>query len=304
MKRSLLNILAPIDFSEAEKSALRVAIDFCRQHNAVLHLLYVMESRYIITGSPRDVNTFEISHTINERARTCMYEKYETILKEYKLAVQIHMPSGMPYDEICSAADEIPTDLIVMGTRGISGAKNSSAGSATAGVIKNSTRSVLIVPAYFEAAVFREILFPVRPVKGVIDKYQFIQSFLREVKSSVHIANLYLQSEVEERLIYNDNEQLFAMMPANNSANLTYLKKLYVCSNFATKVLELSKVFPIDFIIINSWLDYKGLDFSPGSYIQQIINLANIPVLSFPKEFNLFRKTRQINNLKLHPFNK
>jgi len=39
MKRSLLNILAPIDFSEAEKSALRVAIDFCRQHNAVLHLL-------------------------------------------------------------------------------------------------------------------------------------------------------------------------------------------------------------------------------------------------------------------------
>ncbi len=109
---------------------------------------------------------------------------------------------------------------------------------------------------------------------------------------------------MEERLIYNDNEQLFAMMPADNSANLTYSKKLYVCSNFATKVLELSKVFPIDFIIINSWLDYKGLDFSPGSYTQQIINLANIPVLSFRKEFNLFRKTRQINNLKLHPFNK
>jgi hypothetical protein len=76
MKRSLLNIPAPIDFSESGKSALRVAIDFCRQHNAVLHLLNVMENRYIITGSPRDVNTFEISHTINERARTSMYEKY------------------------------------------------------------------------------------------------------------------------------------------------------------------------------------------------------------------------------------
>jgi hypothetical protein len=213
------------------------------------------------------------------------------------------MPSEIRYDEICSAADEIPTDLIVMGTLGISGAKESSAGSATAGVIKNSTRPVLIVPAYFEAAVFREILFPVRPVKGVIDKYQFRQSFLREVKPSVHIANLYLQSEVEERLIYIDNEQLFTMIPADNTADLTYSKKIYLCRNFATKVLELSKVFPIDLIIINSWLDYNGLDFCPGSYTQQIINLANIPVLSFCKGFNLFRKTRQINNLNLHPFN-
>ncbi|MEO7766826.1 MAG: universal stress protein [Ferruginibacter sp.] len=303
MKPSLLNILAPIDFSEAGKNALKVAIDLCKQHNAVLHLLYVLENRYVISSPEAEVNILEMAHIINERARTCLYEKYEEILKEYKLQVQIHMPVGIPYNEICCAADEIPIDLIVMGTHGKSGAREFSVGSTTANVVKNATKPVLTVPANFETSVFREILFPVRPVKGIIDKYQFMQSFLSGVESSVHIANLYLECEVEERLFYNDRKELFEMEPLVNSTGITCSKKLYVCDHFATKVLELSKNLPIDLIIINSCLEYDGIDFFASRYTQQVINQAKIPVLSFRKGFNLFKEKGTGKKPTLYSFN-
>ncbi|MEP7145187.1 MAG: universal stress protein [Ferruginibacter sp.] len=303
MKSHLLNILAPIDFSEAGKSALRVAVDLCKQHHAVLHLLFVLENRYIISSAETDVNRLEMIQEINERARTCLYEKYETILKECELRVQIHMPVGIPYNEICCAADEIPINLIVMGTHGRSGVKEFLVGSTTANVIKNTTKSVLTVPSNFETPVFRKILFPVRPVKGIIDKYQFMQSFLSGVASSVHIANLYLESEVEERLFHNDKKELFEMMPLLNDTKLDYSKKLYVCNSFATKVLELSSTLPIDLIIINSCLDYSGIDFFAGRYTQEVINYAKIPVLSFRKGFNLFKATRQEKKPIQYSFN-
>ncbi|MEP7111416.1 MAG: universal stress protein [Ferruginibacter sp.] len=293
MKSSLLNILAPIDFSEAGKSALKVGIDLCKQHDAVLHLLYVLENRYVISNPSTEVYTLKMRHEINERARTCLYEKYETILREYQLRVQIHMPVGIPYDEICRAADEIPIDLIVMGTHGISGVKEFLVGATTSSVIKNATKPVLTVPANFEPGVFREVLFPVRPVKGIIDKYQFIQSFLSGVESSIHIANLYLQSEVEERLFLNDEKEFFEMVPLNNNNNLTYSKKVYVCNNFAARVLELSRTLPIDLIVINSCLDYNGLDFFMSRYTQQVINQAEIPVLSFRKGCDIFKEAKR-----------
>ncbi|MEO5889448.1 MAG: universal stress protein [Ferruginibacter sp.] len=302
MKSNILNILAPVDFSEAGKNALRVAVDLCKQHNAVLHLLYVLENRYIISGLATDYNRPEMINEINNRARTWLYEIYETIVRKNELHVKMHMPVGIPYNEICCTADEISSDLIVMGTHGKSGVKEFLVGSTTANVIKNAARSVLTIPAYFEKG-FTEILFPVRPVKGIIDKYQFLQSFLRGVESAVHIANLYLESEVEERLFYNDKKELFEMGPLINNTNITYSKKLYVCNNFAKKVLELSRTLPIDLVIINCCLDYNGLDFFVSGYAQQVINCAKIPVLSFREGFDLFEQTGRGEELTQCSFN-
>ncbi len=303
MKPHLLNILAPIDFSSAGENALRLAIDLGRQHDATLHLIYVLENRYIMSGSATDINVFEMSREIKERARACLHEKYETISKKHNLRVQIHMPVGIPYDEICKVTDEIPIDLIVIGTHGRSGVKEFLAGSTTIAVLKNATKPVLTVPVYCKTTEFREILFPVRPVKGIIDKYQFMQSFLKGVESSVHIASLYLESEVEERLFLNDTKELFEMMPLINDTNLAFTKKLYVCNNFAGKVLDLSRTLPIDLIIINSCLDYSGLEFFVSPYTEQIIKHSKIPVLSFKNGFDLFKQNRQGKKARQYPFN-
>jgi len=62
------------------------------------------------------------------------------------LKVTLHEPTGMVAEEILLQADSLNTDLIVMGTHGHGAMYNLLVGSATKGVLKHSTRPVLVVP--------------------------------------------------------------------------------------------------------------------------------------------------------------
>jgi len=62
------------------------------------------------------------------------------------LKVTLHEPTGMVAEEILLQADSLNADLIVMGTHGHGAMYNLLVGSATKGVLKHSTRPVLLVP--------------------------------------------------------------------------------------------------------------------------------------------------------------
>ena len=53
-----------------------------------------------------------------------------------------------------------------------------------------------------------------------------------------------------------------------------------MCKNYAKKVLELAKKEKVDLIVINASLDYKWRQFFVGPYAQQVVNHAQVPVLS------------------------
>jgi nucleotide-binding universal stress UspA family protein len=63
------------------------------------------------------------------------------------IKVSLHEPTGAVAEEILNQADELNADLIVMGTHGHGAMYNLLVGSATKGVLKHSTRPVLLVPA-------------------------------------------------------------------------------------------------------------------------------------------------------------
>ena len=63
------------------------------------------------------------------------------------IKVSLHEPTGTVAEEILNQGDELNADLIVMGKHGHSAMYNLLVGSATKGVLKRSTRPVLLVPA-------------------------------------------------------------------------------------------------------------------------------------------------------------
>jgi len=63
------------------------------------------------------------------------------------IKVTLHEPTGAVAEEILNQRDAINADLIVMGTHGHDAMYNLLVGSATKGVLKHSTRPVLLVPA-------------------------------------------------------------------------------------------------------------------------------------------------------------
>ena len=72
--------------------------------------------------------------------------RWQTAIAQAGLKVTLHEPTGKVAEEILSQADAMSADLIVMGIHGHGAMYNLLVGSATKGVLKHSTRPVLLVP--------------------------------------------------------------------------------------------------------------------------------------------------------------
>ena len=72
--------------------------------------------------------------------------KWQEEIAQDGIKVSFHEPTGVVAEEILNQADEVNADLIVMGTHGHSAMYNLLIGSAAKGVLKHSTRPVLLVP--------------------------------------------------------------------------------------------------------------------------------------------------------------
>lgn len=286
MQNKIQNVLAATDFSDLGANAIRLAVKLCKQNNAVLHLIHVVENRYIIPGTDSGIALPVLVREIDAESREKLYNLYESVLRTENIPVQLHMPEGIPFDEICRAAEEMPIDLVVLGTHGTSGFREFFMGTTAYSVIKNTTKPVLTIPGSFSKDGFQKILFPVRAVPGIKEKFEYIQPILEQSENAaIHIAALSKSGHEAELLDHKDALHEIILHLKKSAAKYTH--EMYTCSNFADKVLEISAMQEADLIVINATLDYKWTQFFIGPYTQQVINHSRVPVLSFRKAVNI-----------------
>jgi len=144
------SILCPIDFSEHSRLALQYAVAVARRGKAVLRTLYIndpflvasaaaaLHDRDFTKRSARELDEF-IDATIAPSTR-----------KQLRLTSSVSI--GNPSDQIVKAANSHRTDLIVLGTHGLTGAARLFMGSTTLGVLQRSTVPVLAIPRRDSAA--------------------------------------------------------------------------------------------------------------------------------------------------------
>lgn len=139
-------ILVPIDFSDHSSAALDLAIDLARATGATLHLLHCYPvdpgaiSPYGIVlpeGFDRDVR----------EAAGRELARWADKAGSAGVAVEQHLSSMFPAEVIAQTAEEIGADLIVMGTRGLSGLKHVLLGSIAERVLRIAHTPVLTVKA-------------------------------------------------------------------------------------------------------------------------------------------------------------
>jgi nucleotide-binding universal stress UspA family protein len=158
-------ILVPIDFSDVTPPVIELSRQLAKALGADIHLVHVKELTaaaapgtlgYGLAGMPElapmsgvPVPGFEpMPETIfeDERQRSKL-AKWQGEISQDGIKVSLHEPTGAVAEEILNQADELNADLIVMGTHGHGAMYNLLVGSATKGVLKHSTRPVLLVPA-------------------------------------------------------------------------------------------------------------------------------------------------------------
>jgi nucleotide-binding universal stress UspA family protein len=158
-------ILVPIDFSDVTPPMIDVARQLAKTLGAEIRLIHVKELTagatpgtlgYGLAGMPElapmsgvPVPGFQpMPETIaeDEDQKSKLVGWQEEIAQD-GIKVSLHEPSGAVAEEILNQADEFDADLIVMGTHGHGAMYNLLVGSGTKGVLKHSTRPVLLVPA-------------------------------------------------------------------------------------------------------------------------------------------------------------
>jgi nucleotide-binding universal stress UspA family protein len=136
------SIMVPIDFSEYSKNALKYAIDFAKQFNAKMFLIYVVEP--IIYPADFSMGQIAIPSAdidLQSRASEELIHLAKTIGSE--LHVETIIKTGKPFVEIIDAAKEKDVDLIIIATHGHTGVEHLLFGSTAEKVVRKAPCPVL-----------------------------------------------------------------------------------------------------------------------------------------------------------------
>lgn len=137
------NILVAHDFSDRSGAAVRVAGEWARAFDAAITLLHVVEpvvypEFYAINALSDDVMT-----RLQDRATEALDEAAMEILEG--LTVKTRVLIGRAIDTIIAEAQSENYDLVVMGTRGLTGLETLVLGSVAEGVLRRCPVPLLTV---------------------------------------------------------------------------------------------------------------------------------------------------------------
>jgi len=262
------HILLPTDFSDNALNAIDYALKLFKNENCTFYFLNVVEMQI-----PTTLNlTNKLLDTLNENA----LKKLEELRKQKMLACAI---SNFNFETIVSSEylvyaiiQEVIAhniDIVVMGTKGTTGAKEFFFGRNTNAVIKKMNLCpVLVVPEKFDFEIPTQIAFPT-------DFKRFYSDI--ELKPLKDIATLY-NSDI--RVVHiNVEDNLSSKQENNMKALKQYLKKFeysfHWMPNFAKKAKSINifiEELEIDMLVM---VNYKH------SFIENIINEHVIQKVGF-----------------------
>jgi nucleotide-binding universal stress UspA family protein len=128
-------ILLPTDFSEFSSQALRHALALARKFKARLNVVYVIPQIYPV-GEAMFVGTpWLATPEVRKRAEEDIHA-FMASAREARIDYGMEIREGDPWREILDAAEELPADLVVMGTHGRSGPERFFLGSVTEKLVR------------------------------------------------------------------------------------------------------------------------------------------------------------------------
>lgn len=160
------SILAPVDFSDASRGALRHAAVLAEHFGAGLVVMTATDP-LLAEAAAMGTSAEHVTEETLEALRAFVRETLDRPLKG--VSVTYEAPTGKPHDEILRAARAHRSDLLVISSHGLTGFRRMFFGSTTERVLRETAVPVLVVPGHKRGpdslaeaiASVRRILVPV-----------------------------------------------------------------------------------------------------------------------------------------------
>ena len=138
------NIVVAVDFSEPSERALEFAVGLAGRVKAKIHLVHSFHVP--IPGPTPDTIVFprDMWTSMRDAASRRLEATLERLERE-GIEAQLHLRPGYAVLAIHETVEEVGADLIVMGTRGLSGLRHVLLGSIAERTVRSATCPVITV---------------------------------------------------------------------------------------------------------------------------------------------------------------
>jgi len=184
-------ILVPCDFSSQAIDAFRVALDIAKQSKGEVHLLNVIEipimyDTVLMPSLSFEETLFKELKATADKQFAKLKNKYA---KEFKKLTTASI-YGITALAILNYVEDEEIDLVVMGSKGVSGMEEALIGSNAEKIVRRSSVPVLIVKKYYKVSSIKNIVFPStleQDHEDLVMKVKLLQNFFKATLNIVHI---------------------------------------------------------------------------------------------------------------------
>ncbi|MEP2058839.1 MAG: universal stress protein [Maribacter litoralis] len=216
----MTRILLPTDFSENALTAIRYALTLYKDLKCTFFLLNsymppVYHTEYLM-GSPAQIGLGDI---VQQNSQDNLENLKAKLQKEFNNPLHTfitHSALNVLSSEVSRTVEAEDIDIVVMGTKGATGAKEILLGTNTVHVIKNSKCPVLVIPSKFEYEAPEQILFP-NDYEVSLDKNSLSQ-LLKIVNSHVSQVNvMHVYTGDDLTTVQQKNKEKLAQVLSKNA---------------------------------------------------------------------------------------
>jgi len=266
-------ILVPVDFSEEAENAAQVAVNIAKKSNGEVFLLHMLEL-------PESTEFMLFSQIEPMFFMDLAKKRFETFLKlPFFKNVSVHTKIlyFRAFNGIKDEAKNLNIDLIVMGSKGVSGLSEVVIGSNTEKVVRHCEVPVLVIKESHKKFNIKQLVFASNFSSTGIKSFQKVLDFSNFFKVKIHLlyVNTIQNFETTENSLKNiDN--FIKGFELNN-----YTITIYNAQSVEKGILSFSKSINADIIAINTSGRSGLFKLFNGSIASEIANHAMLPVVTF-----------------------
>ncbi|EPR74840.1 hypothetical protein ADIWIN_0204 [Winogradskyella psychrotolerans RS-3] len=218
----MLSILLPTDFSKNSRNAIMYALEFFKYQNVKFYVMHAYRNEFYDHGELVSRDVFE---SVLNKVKTNSQNNLDKLLTELK---QIAPNPRYTYhsisadntlvEEANTIANEQNIDLIVMGTKGKSNARNIVFGSQTFQVLKYVQCPVLAIPENYNNTQPQKILFPTNyliPYKR--RELKLLSVLAKSYRSEIDV--IYISTSSKLSMRQEDNQKFIKDTLSPNKVN-------------------------------------------------------------------------------------
>ena len=282
-------ILTPSDFSADAERAIETATTLARSYGATLHLLHVVQPPIQPVGPEMAVAPVEFWRELHAAAAKRLARTKQKI-DAAGVRCELEVVDDIPGFAIAAAAERVHADLVVMGSRGLTGLKHVVLGSVAERTVRYSKCPVLIVKDKPHAV--RTILVPMDFSPAAHAALDFAKSLAQKAGHAhlVLVHAYYVPVELEQYLVSHGDgafDRLSKAVTKDLEKILLDLQNAGLSTEYVARagtperiVLEVAGEKKADLIAIGTH-GRRGLShLFLGSVAERVVRMAEVPVLT------------------------